>query len=527
MSRFKFSPKYGVPFAVYIVSLQVLAWLADPEIGQLQNTWLPGMLSNILIVSAYVLMFWFCAYRGAFLRRPWLMALPVVAVLVAYVFFPTHPLASAIFTISAVIVSLVPPRTVIVSLVPPRKPERQMYSITRKAERLASKLLSDREIKEARTEASKLARAADPDHSTTTDDPTHARTPAGPRRGDAWDESWAALNLRAIAEQQLRLLGRCTSNTKECNELHKEDPKLSIEELVGHYKPGLTVDPPKELSSLTEVTEALNKRSNCWKDVLSDIHRIRTRVFAVQSLYRLALRSQIEIASLIVGFLVAAGALQVAFRHQAAAGTNVAAYWTLDDFFVQAILIALPAALVLILVELLFRNLRKLVEEGKPLHDKLQWTRLNPNYLAVSIVLFVLASSTYWGYLGGISAYEDFKRLTDDTEESATVTDGTILHDVFLVDTTSRTAVFLQKQENLSWHQLRLKAPQTHSYTEILLCVIAAFVPLTINSSCSPSQTDPYRVIVMDRAHVVCHATGNTCETLPRRLLRSANVAAD
>ena len=497
------SPKYRGPFAIYVAGLQTLAWLADPRSGLLSSSLLPEGGAIILIASTYVLMYVLCTHRGEILGWRWLRALPLCAAVFAFLVPPTHPAASAAVMFLALVIGLAP-----------REPERQMLLIKRQAKRLARQLLAEPKLNEPSAEALEFAVAEHAQHPNTTDQPTQTSITTGQRMRDVWDVTATAIYLRAKADQQLLLLDRCIVSTNKALALHKAHPELVIQDLISHYRNALKLSPKAGLSDLRQ---ALIDRSNSWRELLYQVHRIKTRVFAIQSLYRLALRSRIEMASLVIGFLMAAGALQVAFMHQAAAGTNVATYWTLDDFFVQAIAIALPVALVLLLIEGLFRFLRISVEKGKPLIGIPPWVFLKPNLLAVCILFGVLWSSTMWGYRGGTSAFTAFAQLTNSTAESATVTDGTTLRHVHLVATTSRTAIFLQKKENLTWNELRISELQPHSYSDVLSCTFAAFFPGLRDTSCSPTETEPYRVIVMDRAHVVCHATGDTCETLPRR----------
>ena len=497
------SPANPVSFVLAAATLQSIIWIVDPDhgwLGQvLSSQGAIGFASTIYVVS-YLALCLLCAYRAESVHRPTLWMYPLVAVFVAEP-VAGHPIAPTAVTLLAVLIG-----------VWPRSPTRKMNVLLQEATRFALELAPEAHIHRIATKARALSAAsATMATSPPADSGPTAPDASGERVLDPWEVSKAAIDIRSTVDRQLVLIGLCLDNLQQATQLEETHPELSCIALVDSYRSVL----PVESQAPSDLRQALTHQSQLWNTVLKDVRDVRTRVFAIHSLYRLAQRSRIEIASLIVGFLMVAGALQVAFRHQAAAGQNVAAYWTLDDFFVQAIGIALPLSVALALVEWLFRRLRVGVEGGKPVVKLLQWTVLKPTLLAAVLMLGMLFLSTVWGYAIGAAEFSEFTRTTEKTAESATTTNGTLLLDVSLVGTTSRTAVFLQKKPKADWGLVGTQ--RGDGYFEVLVCTAVTFLPVPRPSGCGgPPAAAPYRVIVMDRAHVLCLAKGDTCKSLPQ-----------
>ena len=487
----------SMPFALSLVSLQALLWYADPTHGSLFKHLAPteqAQDTNILWIGiglvgiAYLAAFALCGARGDTLQRRSLPSLPIIAL--ALHSLTGDPKLQTIAMFGALLVGIWP--------LPAR---REMLALTANAQRTSARLLSHAAASSEQENAEELARRR--------------------FRQDSWDVSKEAIGIRANIDQQLLLLSRALHDAQRAAELEASAPEISSKALIEHYR-GVFAPAPTQVASLIKALETCSTR---WHEALEAVRRISTRVFATHALYRLAQRSGIEVVSLIIGFLMAAGALQVAFRYQATAGINIAAYWTLDDLFVQAIAVALPTLLALMAAELLFRGLRLGVEGSDPargglvqwavLSRVLQWTLLRPNAFAVVLILGILFLSSWWGHAIGTASFREFTRMTDGKSESATATDGTVLGDVLLVGTTSRTAVFLQKRRGAKWEDVAT-LPAT-SYRIVLACTAVTFLPLSRPAFCPDPEDSPlYRVVIMDRAHVICHAKADVCERLPR-----------
>lgn len=161
----------------------------------------------------------------------------------------------------------------------------------------------------------------------------------------------------------------------------------------------------------------------------------------------------------------------------------------------------------------------------------------SPQLSCWHISFFLLVVTSIVGQWSGKRTYDDFVFAATENRselESATMTDGAILEQVYLVGTTSRTAVFLQKPIENGPGGFDV-AP---GYIETWLKVIGLFpLPTSIrklfgrrgdmqcpSERCvgeipcrQASNSGKYRVLVVDRAHVLCHTKGNICETLPGR----------
>lgn len=297
--------------------------------------------------------------------------------------------------------------------------------------------------------------------------------------------------------------------------LKEVDDSLCVEPLLHCYK---EVSDP--LSGLAGLCSALQARHRSWDGAVAEIRKVKTRVFAAQAIFKASERSGVELVSLLVGTLIAIGALHMMFMYQAAAGQFVTAYWALDDLFVQAIAVVPPVALVLVAFEVAFRVCRIGIEGHRPSNRFVRWVLFSPNRIAIVFLMTALVVGTLWGYFEGVAKFAEFSNASHQTSESATVSDGTVIRDVHLVGTTSRTAVFLQKVPGKTWESLESLPSRT--YLEVAACIVHKILPVTADSECRVVNADAlYRVLVMDRAHILCHAQGSVCEDLRAKKLRT------
>ena len=180
----------------------------------------------------------------------------------------------------------------------------------------------------------------------------------------------------------------------------------------------------------------------------------------------------------------------------------------------------------LLLIEVVFYCIRRLVLNLKRESKSYvaHWLILrHPFKVNLPSVAFMVLVTWVCGYTTGQTIHDDFFALTSLPEEEdaseedlrrarrlATVTDGTILQDVFLVGTTSRTATLLQVTH---WG--------TRSTDEDSKCAKPKEDPTLPEVDRPSTDAEPnqgrnecvlrHRVLVVDRAHVVCIATGKAC----------------
>lgn len=303
-----------------------------------------------------------------------------------------------------------------------------------------------------------------------------------------------------------------------------------------------------EVQDLESLISAFEARRSCCKQLAKDIRRKNIRLNVLHAMFRLSERGRVQIGSLMIGGLVLLGMFYMFFYYQAAAGQFVHRYWTLDDLFIQGINVAWLVGLVLIVFEFGFRWLLRGLEQQELRRS--QWCQKmlrHPNRLVWVFVAILLLVTSGVGQLNGSDTFGYFVVTASEREnelESAAVTGGTILEKVHLVGTTSTTAVFLQMHENGvsseqdisrnyfdTWRQLILLAPWPNA-PSICAAIIPSPCLFTIVESVvdsavhiirtsldrtkqtflpEPIQEVQYRVLVLDRAQVICHATGNSC----------------
>ena len=192
------------------------------------------------------------------------------------------------------------------------------------------------------------------------------------------------------------------------------------------------------------------------------------------------------------------------FFYQAAAAQSVSAYWTLDDLIIQGITTVPLVVVVLLAIEAVFRFVRT------PL---LPTILRHPVWLVLVCVAILVISASVFGHFRGKGVYVEFTETHGD--EVATVMDNSILRDVHLVGTTSRTAIFLRATQV----KTALAGSEPRSYLGTLSCAAAEFrigipfVDLPWTTCEIPTANHPYQVLVMDRAQIVCHARASASES--------------
>ena len=277
-----------------------------------------------------------------------------------------------------------------------------------------------------------------------------------------WNASKQLIEIRVDADEELRMLSKCKAAIW-CAQVFGWNAKEFTNGFASELRRVLGDEPRR----LEEAVDDLRKRQDSWKSIIKKIRRFRKPFTLMEVFYVLHERSGLELASLAIGVLLLLGALKMFFFYQAAADQFVHTYWTWDDIIIQGINIVLPAVLALFILEGLFRFYHSVCERlvltqststrqgirrfpqrvaevlGMTFLAFFLWFWRHQLLSALLVFLFFLFLASWWGYFKGIEVWREFD--TDDGgQQVATVLDGTILRNVHLVGTTSRTAVFLQ-----------------------------------------------------------------------------------
>ena len=330
----------------------------------------------------------------------------------------------------------------------------------------------------------------------------------GHQRWDAWRE---LLDVHKDAVAQLKILASVRRLLSQADRAELDG------ELLGAFLApfGSSVRKPQSLSQVE--TEA-RRLERLWQEVLEQGEAVKPRVFVVHAFLRLAQLSGVEIASLFLAGLVGLGALYTLTFYRAAVGADmdqsIAAYFTVDDLINQGIQVLLQIAVALAIIEVSFLLIRATISLWQWNPYRAHWWVLKRSGSMVVVVVFVIGLFTVvWGHGEGRQKRERFERMTREEAQLATVMDGTILDDVFLVGTTSRTATFLQVRE---WGTLGDSAMGTASRR----CERRPLDGGLARRDCVLGS----RVLVMDRALVVCHSLGNACEDQRKSMTWGAPV---
>lgn len=294
-----------------------------------------------------------------------------------------------------------------------------------------------------------------------------------------------------------------------------------------------------EVNGLRTLIAAINARMDLYKDLLGTVRQKKVRLLALHAVFRFSERGSLQLGSLAVGSVIVLGMFYMWFYYQAAAGQFVHRYWTLDDLIIQGINAVWLIALVLSGFEFLFRWLLRGFELERKYRTQICAMSLNhPNWLVAVLLLLLFGVTSVVGQWSGRRTYDDFvSAATRNGSElqSATMTDGTILKQVHLVGTTSRTAVFLQQPADDGTNgDFDVPPGYIETWREViglfpLPAVVRGLSRKRETGRCSArkstdeqlcglaSNGGKYRVLVVDRAHVLCHTRGTICENLPKR----------
>ena len=367
--------------------------------------------------------------------------------------------------------------------------DRQMATLIREMKALADRVHSMDIVDQAQKKASNLA----------------------DRQNDSmsWDDRRWLMDTRKKAQEQVLLLDLCLAKVDRARNLNPgEEVPAEFVKCFSQLGDG----EERKVDRINDLKRALNSLRNAWAKVLRTISNVKTRVWAMQAFVRFSDLSRLQMGSIIIGGLIVLGAVRMVFFYRAAAGQSVSAYWTLDDLIIQGIATAPVVVLVMLVVELLFRVLST-SKYGAWLIPK------QPTLMIIVLLAALLLIVANFGFFRGRAVFVEFTKTRGD--EVATVMDKTILRDVHLVGTTSRTAVFLMAIPKTTKVENSQPPGYWSTFWSTFLCAADEFgIDLPWDQCVKPKGNQPYQVLVMDRAQVVCHAktkNGNICENLPIR----------
>ena len=350
-----------------------------------------------------------------------------------------------------------------------------------------------------------------------------------------WQISRQMFELRLAADQHILDYRKCLSQARLATAL---EPDAA---LTDDTADSLRVATGTAPDTAEAAVRALGTERKAWQATAAQIRAARHPFFATQVFFRLSDRSGLEVASLIVGALIAIGAVQMLFFYEAAAGQSVHQYWTWDDLVIQAINIVPVALLTVLAVEILFNLCRRIAELLGRVGFILRVLKHPLWFATVVFLLPLMGTASYWGYFRGSEVFATF--AASGGRELATVMDGSVLRNVHLVGTTSRAAVFLQIEDSSPPTEVRdalreVEGPR-RKYADVAKTVVCGFPKASqwlpgfcaMSSTGSAPHAEPgregtagskdlaalYRVFAMDRALVVCHSSDDACLSFPRR----------
>ena len=342
----------------------------------------------------------------------------------------------------------------------------------------------------------------------------------GRRRWKAWRE---LIGVHEQCEGQLRALKRVHNLLKEVEKAGLGARQRS--EFFDAFSHLVQNDADAEL------LEELRKRERSWLRVRAKVKEVAPDVFVTHAFLMLADLSGVEMASLVVGGLVGLGAIYTWAFYEAAIGMSVLAYFTWEDFTYQGLRVLLEIAVALVLVESVFwvcRGIRRRSSLNGAFAAH-RWVLKRPVMMVASVVAFTALLTFCSGWLFGRLDRATFFGKEPCDLELATVLDGSILRNVYLVGTTSRTATFLQVRD---WDDSASSGPGaradcegevSHPVGARMLEFVAAVRTVFFHPIRDPDELErkdagfSERVLIMDRALVVCHARGDACLEQGRR----------
>lgn len=348
------------------------------------------------------------------------------------------------------------------------------------AEKFGNPLRQPEELEEANRAAKKTARAID-----------------DTRNWKAWRE---LIEIHRSCDEQVRALYRLHCLLRRARELHL-DPE-DQDKLLNILK-----EPLQDSEDVPAAQQSTAAALTRWREERDTIEKVMPTALLIHTLLRVAERSRVEVAALLSGLLVLMGMVFTEAFYRNAIDGSVFKYVTLEDFLDEGVRgLAIVAGFV-ITCEVLFWLVRALQAFGSRigsshrwLYEPQRWILNWPLHIAACGLVGLGCWTWVWGMGLGRGVRAAFFAMKPSDAYVATVTDGTILGDVRLVGTTSRTATFLQVCE---WEERQgMKAT----------VVLADCTPDIVGPARGGGESVySARALVFDRAQVVCHARGRAC----------------
>lgn len=340
----------------------------------------------------------------------------------------------------------------------------------------------------------------------------------GRRRWRAWRE---LIGVHEQCEGQLRTLKRVKNLLKEVEKTGLGAGQRS--ELFN------ALDRLVKTDADADLLEELGRRERSWLRVREQVKKVAPDVFVTHAFLMLADLSGVEVASLVVGALVGLGAIYTWAFYEAAIGMSVLTYFTWEDFTYQGLRVLLEIAIAVLLVESAFwvcRGIRRRSSLNGAFAAH-RWVLRHPVMMVAGVVGFTALLTFCSGWLFGRLDRATFFGKERCDFESATVLDGSILRNVYLVGTTSRTATFLQVRDREG-----SESPEARALTDCeedvsqptgvrlpdFVAAVRTVLRHPIRDPLEEQAGFAERVLIMDRALVVCHARGDACLKQGRRV---------
>lgn len=311
----------------------------------------------------------------------------------------------------------------------------------------------------------------------------------------------------------------------------------------------------KDSGTLGSLKKTMEEAKSRWCEIHERLrHMKRPRAFVLHAVLRLAGSSRLEIASIFVAVLVGCGAIYTEAYYRAAVADSVWPYLTIEDLLDQGVRCVLQVAVVLIAIELFHFAWKRVTARGDRLRMH-RWVLRHPVVLVCVVMMLTAAGTWVLAHVRGSVKQENFFNMKstvsvtsgdgggmvrpaggsgsgvlfawvrersawlhgnyewligkeEPVAELATVLDGTVLRDVYLVGTTARTATFLQV---CRWAPVSGVSEGGESGKLVPGCKREA--PDRTSGSELPVRRGVAvgRVLTVDRALVVCHARGEAC----------------
>lgn len=345
-------------------------------------------------------------------------------------------------------------------------------------------------------------------------------------RSKGWKIWMWLINTHRTARRQVSILNKCTSRIAQTRLINMRT--RDVRDSLGHFEDSLG-----KVRSRKELERRISRARKSWSRVEQAVEEVRLPISFTNVLLLLRTRSGIETTSLLIGGLIAVGAVYMSYFIEAAVGISAYKYWTVEDLIVQGILMAPYIVGGLLIFELFFIFLRFFFTR-RWRYVVYGWiSKFHLSSVALFLVFMMLLVSIL-GYSRGNVAFDKFTRMNARSAQMATAIDNTVLNNVHLVATSDRTAIFLcstieSKKGNTSsgegaededkkykkWrNEMKLTPRPRVGYWRTTNDVLFPFSDKKKKTSSSGStlKPPPYWMVVMDRALIVCHAQQSKCE---------------